>query len=148
MRNVLATVSDEDFVDDYEQLMRLFENERQNFFSGIQENCIRLVQEARIPYLKDTMIAPVEDETKEDAAEKFIVKKKFVEAVEMMQGERKVLRRRGNLPKESTQVLKAWVDRNYDKPCKFLMTRCVGRVSCDTIVSRKFWIFYVMNGND
>lgn len=106
------------FVRDYIQLMTLYEKKLGVFSNVIQDNCVRTVVDARIPLLIDTMIAPVDDETKEDADQKFIVKKKFVEAIEMMQGTRAPSKRRGNLPKDAIETFKTWITDHYKNPCK------------------------------
>lgn len=109
------------FLNTYTDLMTAYEEKCDAIFDAADSTCINLIVNARIPFLVDTMTAPVDDETAEDAQQKLIVKRKFVDAMQRLQEDQLPTKRRGNLPKESTSYLRRWFDAHYDHPCKFLL---------------------------
>lgn len=98
--------------------MNAYEEKCDIIYDATDASCVSLILASRVPFLEDTITAPVDDETPEDARQKLIVKKKFVEAMEKLQEDQLPTKRRGNLPKESTTYLKKWFDDHYDHPCK------------------------------
>lgn len=118
------TADREEFLATYLELLRAYEDKCEAVYDSVDAACVGLIVNSRVPYLVDTITAPVDDETPEDAQQKLIVKKKFVEAMERLQGDQLPTKRRGNLPKESTAYLKRWFDEHYDHPCKLLQFIC------------------------
>lgn len=114
----------EEFLNTYLELLKADDEKCDAVYDAVDTACVGLIVNSRVPYLLDTITAPVDDETPEDAQQKLIVKRKFVEAMERLQGDQLPTKRRGNLPKESTAYLKRWFDHHYDHPCKFRLALC------------------------
>lgn len=115
-----------EFTGAYLELVKAYEEKLDAVFDAADAACVELIVGARVPYLVDTITAPVDDETEEDARQKLVVKQRFVDAMERLQEDLLPTKRRGNLPKESTAYLKRWFDEHYDHPCRFglLFTAC------------------------
>lgn len=126
MQNTGTSADKNEFQSMYTDLVQLYEEKLDAIFDAADKTCIDNIIGARIPYLVDTITAPVDDETPEDAQQKLIVKKKFVAAMERLQGDQLPTKRRGNLPKECTAYLKKWFNEHYDYPCT--LTLYVGRL--------------------
>lgn len=128
----------EEFLNTYLELLKSYDENCDAVYDAVDTACVGLITNSRVPYMLDTITAPVDDETPEDAQQKLIVKRKFVEAMERLQGDQLPTKRRGNLPKESTAYLKRWFDQHYDHPCKFLRF-----LSCALVISlqESFTIF-------
>lgn len=115
------------FLEMYSDLMKCYEAKCAVTYDTIDNACINQIISSRIPFLVDSVTAPVEDETPQDVQQKLVVKQKFVEAMERLQADQMPTKRRGNLPKESTAYLRKWFEDHYDNPCKF---RIVFPASC------------------
>lgn len=118
----------------YMDLMKVYEEKLDHIYSMTENACVQMTLNSRVPYLEDTITAPVDDETAEDARQKLVVKKKFVEAMEKLQGDQLPTKRRGNLPKESTAYLKRWFDEHYDHPCAFTDCFYLSASRCDVFL--------------
>ncbi|CDF36967.1 unnamed protein product [Chondrus crispus] len=119
------------FFDTYERLIKEYEARCAVIYDTADSSCSTHIINSRIPYLVDSITAPVEDETPEDVQQKLVVKQKFVEAMEKLQADQMPTKRRGNLPKESTAYLKKWFENHYDHPCKFCKK---SRASCSAVI--------------
>lgn len=107
-----------EFIADVTELIECYEQKLNIYYDSVESKCVSLILDSRIPHLEDTITTPIDDETQEDAEQKLIVKKKFVESIEKLQDDQLPTKRRGNLPKESTAYLKKWFEQHYDYPCK------------------------------
>lgn len=123
-QNGPATPDRIEFLNRYTELMNAYEDKCDTIYDATDAACVKLILDSRVPFLEDTVTAPVDDETAEDARQKLIVKKKFVESMENLQGDQLPTKRRGNLPKESTAYLKKWFDEHYDHPCMLACSLC------------------------
>lgn len=123
------------FLSEYSDLLECFEKQSKCIDKAVEETCQALVLDCKIPYLDDQALCQIEDETKDDANDKLLVKKKFVEAMEVLQREQQPSKRRGNLPKESTAYLKKWFKDHSENPCKFVVVVSNYEMNCLSLLS-------------
>lgn len=120
-----------EFLRDYMELMRAYEEKFDVLYDRTVQSSMELTLKSRVPLLEDTITAPVDDETPDDACQKLVVKRRFVDAMEALQGDQLPTKRRGNLPKECTEYLRRWFEEHDEHPCKFPFLTERGLRECD-----------------
>lgn len=120
-------VKDRHLVFSYAETLRAHDAIGDYYMDKVDQQCTQLVLDARIPYVRDSTVVRLIDESEEDSKRKQEVKLEHQLAVERLQNNEEPAKRRSNLPKDGIVVLKKWITEHYDHPCKFPypLVRCL-----------------------
>lgn len=107
-----------EFYEKYLRLLDLYDQDIEDCMKNARRVCLENALSTHIPFIDDKAVVCVDGETEEESIGKVTVRRRFVLAVDRFQKQSQEVKQRGNLPKEATNLLKKWFQKNLDHPCK------------------------------
>lgn len=111
----------------YRELVTLYDQDAEDLRNAVDLACQALVSGSKVPEINACDDEPQEPRDGVEGSEPVVenederelqasVKKKFIEAMEQLQSTHVPKKRRGNLPKEATDMFRAWFSEHQDHP--------------------------------